>query len=139
MKNYLLQGFFLVFVILICINKIDGQTQLPKKSDTPVSDEINKQLPKWLSFSGEYRFRVEGFSGINGQRNRDDLYSLSRIRLDLTIKPTENLKVFLQAQDSRVFGFNSKPTPTIHANSIGLIQQELLMRLKLVIVKRIIT
>jgi hypothetical protein len=38
------------------------------------------------------------------------------------LQPTKSLKFFLQAQDSRVFGFNSKPTPTIHANSLDLRQ-----------------
>lgn len=120
MNNLITKLAFLFLIVIIYVSEVNGQTQ--KVSSTPISDEINKELPKWLSFSGEYRLRVEGFSGINGQRNRDDLYSLSRIRLDLTIKPTENLKIFLQAQDSRVFGFNSKPTPTIHANSIDLRQ-----------------
>ena len=28
--------------------------------DAPASDELNKELPKWLKFGGEFRTRLEG-------------------------------------------------------------------------------
>ena len=112
--------WLVILTIMIFVKNVSGQTARP--SDTPVSDEINKQLPKWLSFSGEYRLRVEGRTGLNGRRNNDDLYTLSRLRLELTIKPTDNLKFFIQSQDSRIFGFNSVPIPRIHADSFDIRQ-----------------
>jgi hypothetical protein len=37
------------------------------------SQQLNKQLPRWLRFSGEYRMRVEGFSGGGFRENNEDL------------------------------------------------------------------
>src|SRR3954451_20953324 len=41
-------------------------------------EPINKELPSWLRFSGEYRARFEGFSGQSYQKGNDDLYLLNR-------------------------------------------------------------
>ena len=42
------------------------QTQSPPSGGTGnklFSEELNSELPKWISFGGEYRARVEGFTG----------------------------------------------------------------------------
>ena len=73
------------------------------------SAELNRALPKWLRFSGDYRARLEGFEGGGFKLNNGDEYLLSRLRLNLQIKPMGWLRVFGQAQDSRVVWKNQHP------------------------------
>jgi len=77
--------------------------------DSPPSDELNKKLPAWLRFSGEYRTRVEGFTGGGFTPGSHDAYFLNRIRLNLKIQPAEWLKFVVQGQDARVWGKNQHP------------------------------
>jgi len=37
--------------------------QTPAQTSFVPSDKLNKELPKWLRFSGDYRARLEGFTG----------------------------------------------------------------------------
>lgn len=77
----------------------------PATPDTPTWDspstEINKGLPSWLTFSGEYRARFEGYSGAGFAPNATDDYLLSRLQLNLLIHPTPWLKIFGQGMDAR--------------------------------------
>ena len=73
-----------------------------------LSDNLNKQLPRWVRFSGEYRGRLEGFAG-GGFGNNEDAYWLNRVRLNMSLIPTRWLKFQFQAQDSQVSGQNAKP------------------------------
>lgn len=74
-----------------------------------VSEYVNAQLPKWLQIGGELRTRLEGFSGGGFRSDNDDLYLLTRVRLNLGIKPTSWLKFQFQGQDAQVFGKNTNP------------------------------
>jgi hypothetical protein len=65
------------------------------------STEINKGLPKWLTFSGEYRARFEGYSGGGYAPNATDDYLLSRLQLNLLIHPSPWFKLFIQGMDAR--------------------------------------
>jgi len=62
---------------------------------------INKGLPSWLMFGGEYRDRFEGYTGGSFKPNTSDAYVLSRLKLDLTIKPTAWMKFFVEGMDAR--------------------------------------
>jgi alginate export protein len=66
------------------------------------SEELNKLLPHWLQFSGEYRSRAEGTNAV-GFNDIDDAYLLSRLWLGVKIQPAPWLKFFGQAQDARAF------------------------------------
>ncbi|MBI3695257.1 MAG: alginate export family protein [Acidobacteria bacterium] len=68
------------------------------------SDELNKELPKWVRFSGEYRARFEGFTGGGSRRDSEDAYFLNRFRLNLKLQPADWMKFVFQGQDARVFG-----------------------------------
>ena len=52
------------------------------------TEELNKELPKWLKFSGEFRARLEGFNGGGFKPDSSDAYYLNRIRIGLLIQPT---------------------------------------------------
>ncbi len=70
-------------------------------------ESLNQQLPKSLQFSGEYRARWEGFENRNYSPGINDDYLLSRLRLNLSFKPSEHLHFFAEGQDSHVL-WNSR-------------------------------
>jgi hypothetical protein len=86
------------------------------------TDELNKELPKWLRFSGEFRARLEGFSGGGFKPDTSDAYYLNRLRLSLTVQPTHWIKVFAQLQDARVFFKNTQPPAPPYQNTFDLYQ-----------------
>jgi len=86
------------------------------------TDELNKQLPKWLKFSGEFRARLEGFSGGGFKDNSSDAYYLNRVRINLLIQPANWIKVFAQTQDARVAFKNTKPAAPPYQNTWDLRQ-----------------
>ena len=63
--------------------------------------QINKGLPSWLIFGGDYRSRFEGYSGGSYKPNTTDAYLLSRLKLDLTIRPAAWMKFFIEGMDAR--------------------------------------
>ena len=86
------------------------------------TDELNKQLPKWLKFSGEFRARLEGFSGGGFKDSSSDAYYLNRVRINLLIQPANWIKVFAQTQDARVAFKNTKPAAPPYQNTWDLRQ-----------------
>lgn len=86
---------------------------------TPVSNEINSQLPSWLRFSGEERARTEYIAG-EGFKPVDDLYLLNRLRLNMDVRAAGWLRFSFQAEDSRVFGQNTLPAPASQKDAIDL-------------------
>jgi hypothetical protein len=79
-------------------------------------------LPAWLRAGGQIRGRFEDVSGTSLLADKSDAYYLSRIRLDLGVKPTSWLRFFVQAQDARVGGYNTAPASTSYYNPIDLRQ-----------------
>jgi hypothetical protein len=84
------------------------QDPAPQAAFSPL-DQLNKHLPHWLQFSGEYRARPEGFTGGGLKLGNNDAYFLNRIRLNVNLQPREWLKVVVQAQDARAWGKNQSP------------------------------
>ncbi len=64
---------------------------------------LNRELPKWISFGWEERFRYEGYHNSGFKLNNNDSYSLVRSRLAMTIRPSAWFKVVGQVQDARPF------------------------------------
>ena len=56
----------------------------------------------WLRLRGEFRERLEGFDGLGFNSTREDLYWLSRLRLNATVTPSKQLSFQAQVQDARV-------------------------------------
>ena len=53
-----------------------------------VSGYLNEELPSWLRIGGEFRSRLEGFTGGGGfKKDTTDDYLLTRTRINLTIEP----------------------------------------------------
>lgn len=75
------------------------------------ADELNRSMPAWLRFDGEYRARVEnGVTGKLFRANNGDAYFLNRIRLGVTFLPEQWLKFRLEGQDARALGKNPPRT-----------------------------
>lgn len=74
----------------------------PPPSPTPAINRVNEALPQWLRLRAELRERVEGFEGAGFVENRDDLYWLTRFRLNAVIAPGRLVSFQLQVQDARV-------------------------------------
>jgi Alginate export len=73
------------------------------------TDALNRDLPRWASFSGDERLRLEGFSGGGFQPGHDDFYLLNRLRFSATLRPANWWKIVAQTQDARVWGDNQTP------------------------------
>src|SRR3989442_10976728 len=78
-------------------------------------EQVNRALPRWLRFGGEYRLRIES-EGI-GFTTTKDVYLLSRFRFNVAIKPTQWLTFFGETQDARVFFNHHVPNAPSFQNS----------------------
>ena len=76
----------------------------------PVLNRANELLPSWLRLRGEFRERMEGFDGLGFVSSRDDLYWLTRLRLNAAVTPSKNLNFQVQAHDARVARKTVGPT-----------------------------
>jgi hypothetical protein len=76
----------------------------------PVVNRANDGLPAWLRVRGELRERMEGFDGAGFDASREDLYWLTRIRLNATAAPSEMFAFQVQVQDARVAKKTVGPT-----------------------------
>lgn len=76
----------------------------------PFANRANEVLPSWLRVRGEFRERMEGFTGGGFTAERDELYWLSRFRFNATVTPNRLLAFTVQAQDARVAKKTAGPT-----------------------------
>jgi hypothetical protein len=84
------------FVLATVFSAITTYGQQPTQSAFVPSEELNKQLPRWLRLSGDYRARLEGFTGGAYKPDNSDAYLLNRFRINLLVKPTPWLKFYAQ-------------------------------------------
>lgn len=96
---------------LIFATAASAQTTAVQSNFQIPSSELNKELPKWLRFSGAYQGRAEGFTGGGFKQDSSDAYYLNRFRVNLNINATPWLRFGLQMQDARVWGKNTIPAP----------------------------
>ncbi len=86
---------------LLFFESISLSQEANKDGRTTSSTGSSRQMPDWLSLGGSLRLRTEGRTGIGFTKGADDAYFLSRLRLDVGIKATPWLNLFVQGQDSR--------------------------------------
>lgn len=99
-----------------------GSASAPAPKPRGLAAEVNDELPDWVRFGGEYRFRFESFSGMKGVEDTRDGYALSRLRLDLLFKLGDHVRLFVQGQDSQAGGMAANPDPPTHENTFDLRQ-----------------
>ncbi|PYR76423.1 MAG: hypothetical protein DMF87_18320, partial [Acidobacteria bacterium] len=81
--------------------------QTPPKP--PLPNRANNLLPSWLRVRGEFRERAEGAENAGFNDARDDLYYLSRLRLNVSTT-SKYVVATVQAQDARVARKTVGPT-----------------------------
>jgi hypothetical protein len=69
--------------------------------DTAPAVLLNDQLPGWLWFGVEERFRFEAYHNGSFKLHNDDSYFLNRFRFQMNLQPTRWFKVVAQVQDAR--------------------------------------
>lgn len=74
----------------------------PTATTPPLPNRANEALPTWLRVRAEFRERLEGFEGAGFTQGRDDLYWLTRLRLNASVVASPSLAFHVQAQDARV-------------------------------------
>jgi Alginate export len=79
-----------------------GPVQAAPPKAPPLPNRLNQVMPPWLRVRGEFRDRIEGPNGMNFISGREDLYSLSRFRFDVGVKPSRLFAAQVQLQDARV-------------------------------------
>ena len=72
----------------------------PPTTPPPVPLGVNGQLASWFQVRGEFRTRIEGFSG-GGFAENEDAYWINSFRLNAMVRPSKSLAFVIQAQDSR--------------------------------------
>jgi hypothetical protein len=64
---------------------------------------LNEQLPGWIVFGVEERFRFEGYHNGGFKLNNNDSYLLNRLRVQMNLRFTPWFEVVSQVQDARPF------------------------------------
>jgi hypothetical protein len=80
-----------------------GQTTPYDLPDFRPATLLDQQLPSWISFNWEERFRYEGYHDSGFKAKNNDSYILLRSRLQMTIQPVAWFKLVSQVQDARPF------------------------------------
>jgi len=75
----------------------------------PFPNRANESLPAWLRVRAEFRERVEGVANAGFADGRDDIYYLSRIRLNATLTG-KSIGAVVQVHDARVGDKSIGPT-----------------------------
>ena len=73
-----------------------------KSAPGPAPLGVDGQLTPWLQVRGEFRARVEGFTG-GAFADNSDAYWMDRFRLNATVNPSGSLKFVVQVHDARAF------------------------------------
>lgn len=113
MKNKFLQGFLAMGLLVLTISSAQAKTKL--------GDVVDK-----VTITGEVRVRPEfrkdlsqTVPAVPGARE-EDLSVLLRSRFGVFFDPTDHLRFFLQAQDSRDFGEEAAAIPNALGDDEGL-------------------
>jgi hypothetical protein len=118
MSRLFIVGALVLFSVLSVFSQAPAANQ--KADKKLLSEDLNAELPHWLQLGGEYRARVEGFTGGGFKANTEDAYLLSRLRLNMTIRPESWLKFGFQGQDARVFWKNQNPSAPPYQDTFHL-------------------
>jgi hypothetical protein len=126
----IIQAIICMIVALCCCTALSAQqpaagAQARAAAATPAQpllSHVNKELPGWLRFSGEYRIRVEGVQGAGFQPDRSDAYALGRLRLNMRVSPFSWLRFQFQGQDAQAFWRNAKPDASPFEDTMDLRQ-----------------
>jgi hypothetical protein len=119
-------GLLVIALFTAALGAQTPSTAAPAKAPTAstplLTDGLNRELPKWIHFNGEYRTRFEGVGGLGFKADSSDAFLLSRARLNLRVSPTSWMRFQIQAVDSQVFWRNPKPDGPPYEDTFDLRQ-----------------
>lgn len=78
-------------------------TPAAPRPPAPAPVGLTGQVAPWLHLRGEFRGRLEGFSGGSYRPDTSDGYMLDRFRINATVTATKLARFAVQVQDARVF------------------------------------
>ena len=111
--------FFRGLPLFVLTLGVFGADSPVKPARAPVADYLNKEMPKWLRFSGEERARAENWGGLGYRQDASQQFVLNRLRLNLQVTPSRWLKFSFQGQDARAWAA-AKPAPIAQRDSLDL-------------------
>ncbi|HXK01116.1 MAG TPA: alginate export family protein [Verrucomicrobiae bacterium] len=74
---------------------------------------LDPYTPSWLRFGGQVRGRLELPQGSDALTGSADCYLLTRLRLNVTVRPLKWLTMFAETQDTRALGYGGTPPATM--------------------------
>lgn len=94
--------YLLVLLGPLCIQAEPGKKAGTVAASTPPPRTVlSEQTPDWLTVGAAIRLRGEGRSGNGFREGAEDYYGLSRLHVNIDVKPTSWFKLSFQGQDSR--------------------------------------
>ena len=118
-------SFLLSAVCLLAqTNSADRSAPDPVVAPTPPSAatamqpmaDVNRYLPAWMRFDGQFRDRFEGLEHL-ASGNKSDNHDLTQLRIMLAITPADWLQFVGETQDSRIFWNSSVHAQPPYQNS----------------------
>lgn len=109
-------------ILLILLPWVTVLSQTPPDPHGTATKSPGGPWPSWWKLGGEVRGRLDSFTGLPGAPGDDDSFYLHRIRLNSSFQIQPAMRIFVQAQDSRVMGYERTPCPKTVANSFDLRQ-----------------
>ncbi len=106
--------------VLAALVSLAASLAAQQKPPFAPSEELNRRMPGWLRFGGEYRARLEGFKGGQFREGFDDAYLLGRLRLNMKVQPAGWLSFSFQGQDSRAWRRDQRVIPNGAQDSLDL-------------------
>ncbi len=119
---------FYCLSLFLVASTVPALAQQARALDRPASAYINRELPKWLKLSGEFRARLEGRTAFGYREGNDDAYVLSRLRVNVDLKPTSWMQMLIQGQDSRVGWIDRSRVGPLFKDTFDLRQAYLYLR-----------
>ena len=86
------------------------------------ANPLQELLPGWLQIGGQVRGRFDDPRGIGYNPDVSNGYYVERIRLDIMVRPVAQLRFYVQAQDSRAWGYDNRAVLNSVQNPVDLRQ-----------------
>lgn len=98
----------------------DSSGGIVQDADKPLQNLVH--FPRWISLDGQYRGRFERDTALKYVPGASDTYYLERMRLKMTLRPTDWLRLAAELQDSRNFFYGNRARPANSSDPIDLRQ-----------------
>ena len=97
--------------VLAAMSLVAGDAPKPAPAPKPASAPVGmlqEALPSWLQIGAQTRARFENPVSLAFTPGSSDSLVLSRVRLDVGVRPVRQLRFYLQVHDSRAWGYDAR-------------------------------